>query len=64
MKKQQRATTTIRLDEQDEQYLAQIKEHYGVKATNEAIRIALRETVRTFTQPPQPQIKDSLLSPG
>ena len=52
--KKQRATTTIRLDEQDKQMIAWIKEHYGVKADNEAIRIALRETVRAIHQQSQP----------
>ena len=46
MKKQRLATTTIRLDEQDKQIIATIKEHYGVKSDNDAIRLALRETLR------------------
>jgi Arc/MetJ family transcription regulator len=52
--KKQRATTTIRLDEQDKQMIAWIKEYYGVKADNEAIRIALRETVRAIHQQSPP----------
>ncbi|MFL5654244.1 MAG: hypothetical protein ACJ8CB_08710 [Ktedonobacteraceae bacterium] len=58
MKKQRLATTTIRLDEQDKQIIATIKEHYGVKSDNDAIRIALRETLRAIqlqSQLPQPQ---------
>ena len=58
--KKQRATTTIRLEEQDKEIIALIKAHYGIKAGNEAIRIALRETRRLIQQqsaPPQPQIR-------
>jgi len=54
MKKQQRATTTIRLEEQDKQIIARIREHYGVKSDNDAIRIALRETLREINRQSQP----------
>src|SRR2546429_1778189 len=58
MKKQRLAPTTIRLDEQDKQIIATIKEHYGVKSDNDAIRLALRDTLREIkrqSQPHQPQ---------
>jgi len=55
MKKQRLATTTIRLDEQDKQIIARVKEYYGVKSDNDAIRLALRETLREMErQTPNP----------
>ncbi len=67
MKKQRLATTTIRLDEQDKQIIATIKEHYGVKSDNDAIRLALRETLREIkrqSQPHQPQTRNGFSSPA
>jgi hypothetical protein len=45
MDKQQKAKT-IRLDEQDWQAIAAIKEHSGIRSDNDAIRFALRELFR------------------
>ena len=47
MKKQRRATT-IRLQDQDREALAAIREHYGVVSDNDVIRIALRELLRAI----------------
>ncbi len=45
MDKQHKAKT-IRLDEQDWQAIAAIKEHSGIHSDNDAIRFALREVLR------------------
>jgi Arc/MetJ family transcription regulator len=46
MTKKQRIATTIRLEEQDREAIAAIKEHYGVASDSDAIRLALRKVLR------------------
>ena len=60
MKKHQ---TTFRFDEKEKEAIRLIREHYGVSSDIDAVRIALRETVRTLTQPPQPQTRNAIHPP-
>jgi transposase len=56
MRQKQRTATTIRLEEQDREAIAAIKEHYGVASDSDAIRLALREIGRSIKRqsPPTP----------
>ena len=58
--------TTIRLEEQDREMIALIKEHYGITSDNDAIRLALREIGRSIKRqstPPLPQTRKGHSSP-
>ncbi len=60
-----RPATTIRLEEQDKEAIARIKELYGCPSDIAAIRLALRVVAREVSTPtpPKPPNKDSLISP-
>ena len=58
--KKRPTATTIRLEEQDREAIAAIKEHHGVTSDNAAIRLALRTMYRESKQQstlPNPQIR-------
>ncbi len=43
-----KSRTTLPLEEKDREAIAAIREHYGMKSDADAIRIALRELLRTI----------------
>jgi hypothetical protein len=60
-----RPATTIRLEEQDKEARARIKELYSCPSDIAAIRLALRIVAREVSTPtrPKPPNKDEALSP-
>jgi hypothetical protein len=50
-----KSRTTLPLDEQDREALEAIREYYGVHSDADAIRIALRETLRAIRRQPPSQ---------
>ena len=46
--------TTIHLEEKDKEAIAAIREHYGIPSDVGAIRMALRELLRSLKQAPNP----------
>jgi Arc/MetJ family transcription regulator len=40
--------TTVHLEDKDKEAIAAIKEHYGLSSNDDAIRLALRELLRTL----------------
>ncbi len=43
-----KSRTTLPLEDKDREAIAAIREHYGVQSDADAIRIALRELLRTI----------------
>lgn len=46
--------TTIHLEDKDKEAIAAIREHYGITSDVGAIRMALRELLRSIKQAPNP----------
>ena len=48
-----KSRTTLPLEDKDRKAIAAIREHYGVQSDADAIRIALRELLRTIKKEQQ-----------
>jgi Arc/MetJ family transcription regulator len=47
-KDMRKTRTTVHLEDKDKEAIAAIKEHYGLSSNDDAIRLALRELLRTL----------------